>query len=97
MRFREIVADHADDLHWMQDGARHGKEYRGAAECVGGLAERRDDGIERDGADDEQTHAYIRSGARIPKRVRPFASTCLIARASTSRAASSGSPKTRYL
>src|SRR5207253_10070867 len=97
MRVRKIATDDAYDLHRMQDGARHREEHGRAAERVGGLAEGRDDGIERDRSNDEQTHAYIRSGARIPKRVRPFASTCFTARASTSRAASSGSPSTRYL
>ena len=97
MRFRKVAADDAHDLHGMQDGARHRKEHGRTAERVGGFTERRDDRIERDRADHEQTHAYIRSGARIPKRVRPFASTCCTARASTSRAASSGSPSTRYL
>ncbi len=97
MIFGKVAPDHADDLDGSQHRARHRKEHRGSAERVGSLAEGRDDGIQRDRADDEYTHAHIRSGARIPKSERPFASTCLTARASTSRAASSGSPNTRYL
>src|SRR5206468_10883118 len=83
MGFGKVAADDADDLHRMQHRTRHRKEDRRPAERVGGLAEGRDHGIKSDRADDEQAHAYIRSGARIPKRERPFASTCWTARART--------------
>src|SRR5256885_4396211 len=93
----KVAPDHADGLAGSQPRPRHREEHGGPTERVGGLAEGRDDGIQSDRADDEYTHAHIRSGARIPKSERPVASTCWTARASTSRAASSGSPSTRYL
>ena len=53
---RIVVADDADDLHRVQSGSPTLKERAGAAEHVGGLAERREDGIQRDAADDENGH-----------------------------------------
>jgi len=54
------------DLHGVQHGAGHREEDGGAAEGVRGLAERRDDRVQRDRTDDEEAHAHIRSGALIP-------------------------------
>src|SRR5205085_7726646 len=65
--FRKIAADHTDDLHGVEHGARHREEYGSAAERVGGFAERRDDRIEGDRPDDEQAHATSVPGRESPK------------------------------
>ena len=94
---RIVLADHAHHLDRVQVARGGAEEHRRAAERILGLAERCLDGIERDAADNEQGQGYIRSGAETPKRFSPFASTIWTARASTSRARSTGSgaPRTR--
>jgi hypothetical protein len=51
-----VVADDAHELHRREAGGRRGKEGRGAAKDLVGLAERGLDRIQRDGADDEKGH-----------------------------------------
>ena len=53
---RIVAAHHADHLHRMQHRAGHAEVHRRAAQRVGGLAERREDRVQRDAADDEQAH-----------------------------------------
>ena len=53
---RVVLADHADHLHRVQQRAGHAEVHRGPPERVGRLAERREDRVERDAADDEQAH-----------------------------------------
>ena len=58
---RIVVADDADQLHRRQVAGRRGEEVAGPAEHVVRLAERGFDGVERDGADDENGHVRGRS------------------------------------
>src|SRR5439155_7184971 len=100
---RVVVADDSDELHRRQVARRGGEEDARAAKDVVGLPERSFDGVERDGADDENRHGvrrddgvrarllYIRSGAVMPSSESPFRSTMRAARASTSRARVIGS------
>jgi hypothetical protein len=53
---RKVGADHADELHRREVARRRREERTGPAEDVVRAPERRLDGIERHGADDENCH-----------------------------------------
>ena len=97
-----VVTDHAHQLHRREVRRRRREIGARSAEHIIGLTERRLDGIERDGPDDEHLiggtgeTAHMRSGADSPRMRNPAAMPSCVARASTRRARvmASGSPRT---
>ena len=65
---RIVAAYHPDHLHGVQNRPGDAEVDGGATERVGGLAERREDGIERDAADHEKAHLVTSGRGRRCRR-----------------------------
>ena len=97
-----VVTDDTHQLYRREVRRRRREVRTRPAEHFIGLAERRFDGIERNGTDDEDLAggagetAHMRSGADNPRMRSPAAMPSCVARARTSRARkmASGSPRT---
>ena len=77
-RFRKIVADHADQIHWRKEARAQRRVGGRTAELIGVFFDRRFNGVECDGTNDENRHKeFLDLGISIVAR----GETALAARA----------------